>query len=239
MVFPPCPSAEEKSGAGGYGIRHQCGALGRQSGNQSARFCASEEALSYPRAAWASPSKRRHLHPVSRAADVLAVVENISLVEWIHIQVVNQTTGQKATQPFGGGRFLLPLSLRRRDATKLMSSPAPVMVRLNGIRFPSFISPKPAVARFGGLSRKREESQVGSRALGKKSSGNSERDREKQGRQLGAVSTAAALYGGTAKVIKIGLIDWTLALPSIRFGSDGDLRSSCSLTIDITFYGFS
>jgi hypothetical protein len=36
--------------------------------------------------------------PVSRAADVLAVVENISVVGVDYVQVVNQTTGQKATQ---------------------------------------------------------------------------------------------------------------------------------------------
>jgi hypothetical protein len=36
--------------------------------------------------------------PVSRAADVLAVVENISIVGVDYVQIINQTTGQKATQ---------------------------------------------------------------------------------------------------------------------------------------------
>jgi hypothetical protein len=36
--------------------------------------------------------------PVSRAADVLAVVENISVVGVEYVQIVNQTTRQKATQ---------------------------------------------------------------------------------------------------------------------------------------------
>src|SRR4030095_12406585 len=36
--------------------------------------------------------------PVSRAADVLAVVENISVVGVEYVQIVNQTTDQKATQ---------------------------------------------------------------------------------------------------------------------------------------------
>jgi hypothetical protein len=35
--------------------------------------------------------------PVSRPADVLAVVENISVVGVDYVQIVNQTTGQKAT----------------------------------------------------------------------------------------------------------------------------------------------
>src|SRR3989304_3645454 len=36
--------------------------------------------------------------PVMRPADVLAVVENISVVGVDFVQIVNQTTGQKATQ---------------------------------------------------------------------------------------------------------------------------------------------
>jgi hypothetical protein len=36
--------------------------------------------------------------PVTRPADVLAVVENISVVGVDYVQIVNQTTGQKATQ---------------------------------------------------------------------------------------------------------------------------------------------
>ncbi|HWO41725.1 MAG TPA: hypothetical protein VNO43_07985, partial [Candidatus Eisenbacteria bacterium] len=35
--------------------------------------------------------------PVSRPADILAVLENISVVGVEHVQVLNETTGQKAT----------------------------------------------------------------------------------------------------------------------------------------------
>jgi von Willebrand factor type A domain len=62
-------------------------------------FALGEEALSYPRAAVGIARESGGTYtPVSRAADVLAVVENISVVGVQQIQVVNQTMGQKATQ---------------------------------------------------------------------------------------------------------------------------------------------
>ena len=62
-------------------------------------FALGEEALSYPRAAVGIAKASGGTYtPVSRPADVLAVVENISLVGVDYVQVVNQTTGQKATQ---------------------------------------------------------------------------------------------------------------------------------------------
>jgi Mg-chelatase subunit ChlD len=61
-------------------------------------FALGEEALSYPRAAVGiAKESGGNYTPVSRAADVLAVVENISVVGVEYVQVVNQTTGQKAT----------------------------------------------------------------------------------------------------------------------------------------------
>jgi len=62
-------------------------------------FALGEEALSYPRAAVgiARESGGKYT-PVSRAADVLAVVESISAVGVEYVQLVNQTTGQKANQ---------------------------------------------------------------------------------------------------------------------------------------------
>ena len=61
-------------------------------------FALGEEALSYPRAAVGIAKESGGTYtPVSRAADVLAVVENISVVGVEYVQVVNQTTGQKAT----------------------------------------------------------------------------------------------------------------------------------------------
>ena len=62
-------------------------------------FALGEEALSYPRAAVGIAKASGGTYtPVSRPADVLAVVENVSLVGVDYVQVVNQTTGQKATQ---------------------------------------------------------------------------------------------------------------------------------------------
>ena len=61
-------------------------------------FALGEEALSYPRAAVGIAKASGGTYtPVSRAADVLAVVENISAVGVDYVQIVNQTMGQKAT----------------------------------------------------------------------------------------------------------------------------------------------
>jgi Mg-chelatase subunit ChlD len=62
-------------------------------------FCLGEEALSYPTAAVGIAKESGGTYtPVSRPADVLAVVENISVVGVDYVQIVNQTSGQKATQ---------------------------------------------------------------------------------------------------------------------------------------------
>ena len=62
-------------------------------------FALGEEALSYTRAVVGIAHESGGTYtPVSRAADVLAVVENISVVGVEYVQTVNQTTGQKATQ---------------------------------------------------------------------------------------------------------------------------------------------
>jgi Mg-chelatase subunit ChlD len=62
-------------------------------------FALGEEALTYPRAAVGIARESGGTYtPVTRPADVLAVVENISVVGVDYVQVVNQTTGQKATQ---------------------------------------------------------------------------------------------------------------------------------------------
>jgi Mg-chelatase subunit ChlD len=62
-------------------------------------FALGEEALSYPAAAVGIAKESGGTYtPVSRPADVLAVVENISVVGVDFVQIVNQTMGQKATQ---------------------------------------------------------------------------------------------------------------------------------------------
>ena len=62
-------------------------------------FALGEEALSYPRAAVETAKESGGTYtPVTRPADVLAVVENISVVGVDHVQVVNRTTGQRATR---------------------------------------------------------------------------------------------------------------------------------------------
>jgi Mg-chelatase subunit ChlD len=74
------------------------GRLAGKAGIKVHVFALGEEALSYPRAAVGIAKESGGIYtPVSRAADVLAVVENISVVGVEYIQVVNQTTGQKAT----------------------------------------------------------------------------------------------------------------------------------------------
>jgi Mg-chelatase subunit ChlD len=62
-------------------------------------FALGEEALSYPVAAVGIAKESGGTYtPVSRPADVLAVVENISVVGVDYVQIMNQTMGQKATQ---------------------------------------------------------------------------------------------------------------------------------------------
>jgi len=61
-------------------------------------FALGEEALSYPVAAVGIAKESGGTYtPVVRPADVLAVVENISVVGVDFVQIVNQTIGQKAT----------------------------------------------------------------------------------------------------------------------------------------------
>lgn len=62
-------------------------------------FALGEEALAYPRAAVGIARESGGTYtPVTRPADALAVVESISVVGVDFVQIVNQTTGQKATQ---------------------------------------------------------------------------------------------------------------------------------------------
>jgi hypothetical protein len=62
-------------------------------------FALGEDALSYPRAAVGIAQESGGTYiPVTRPADVLAVIENISVVGVDAVQIVNRTTGQKATQ---------------------------------------------------------------------------------------------------------------------------------------------
>jgi Mg-chelatase subunit ChlD len=62
-------------------------------------FALGDEALSYPAAAIGVARESGGTYtPVTRPADALAVLENISLVGVDYVQVVNQTLGQKATQ---------------------------------------------------------------------------------------------------------------------------------------------
>jgi hypothetical protein len=61
-------------------------------------FALGEEALSYPRAAVGIAKESGGTYtPVVRPADVLAVLDNISVVGVDYVQVINQTIGQKAT----------------------------------------------------------------------------------------------------------------------------------------------
>ena len=62
-------------------------------------FALGDEALSYPRAAVGIAKESGGTYtPVTRPVDVLAVLENISVVGVDYVQIVNQTSGQKASQ---------------------------------------------------------------------------------------------------------------------------------------------
>jgi Mg-chelatase subunit ChlD len=61
-------------------------------------FALGQEALSYPRAAIGIARESGGTYtPLTRPADVLAVLDNISVVGVEYVQVVNRTSGQKAT----------------------------------------------------------------------------------------------------------------------------------------------
>lgn len=62
-------------------------------------FALGEEALSYPRAAVGIAKESGGIFtPVLRAADILGVLEGISVVGVDYVQVLNETTGQRASQ---------------------------------------------------------------------------------------------------------------------------------------------
>ena len=62
-------------------------------------FALGDEALSYPRAAVGIAKQSGGIYtPVSRPVDILSVVENISAVGVDYVQIVNQSSGQKANQ---------------------------------------------------------------------------------------------------------------------------------------------
>jgi len=62
-------------------------------------FALGKEALSYTRAAEGIARESGGTYtPVSRAADVLALIDNVSVVGVDHVQIVNETTRQKAAQ---------------------------------------------------------------------------------------------------------------------------------------------
>jgi hypothetical protein len=94
-------------------------------------FALGDEALSYPRAALGIARESGGTYtPVMRPADVLAVLENISVVGVDYVEVVNQTIGQKASQlrlaadgffssavPVAEGRNLITVSARASDGS--------------------------------------------------------------------------------------------------------------------------
>jgi Mg-chelatase subunit ChlD len=94
-------------------------------------FALGDEALSYPRAALGIARESGGTYtPVIRPADVLAVLENISVVGVDYVEVVNQTIGQKASQlrlaadgffssavPVAEGRNLITVSARASDGS--------------------------------------------------------------------------------------------------------------------------
>jgi hypothetical protein len=96
-------------------------------------FALGEEALSYPRAATGIATESGGTYtPVSRPGDVLAVIENISVVGVDYVQIINQTMGQKATHmrlgadgffsssvPVVEGRNQIEVFARASDGSKI------------------------------------------------------------------------------------------------------------------------
>ncbi len=72
--------------------------IGRKAGVKAHVFALGEEALSHPRAAvGVAQESGGTFTPVVRPADILGVLENISLVGVGYVQVLNETTGQRAS----------------------------------------------------------------------------------------------------------------------------------------------
>ena len=94
-------------------------------------FALGEEALSYPRAAIGVAKESGGIYtPVVRPVDVLAVLDNISVVGVDFVQVLNQTNGQKASHlrlgadgffssavPVVEGRNVIEVSARASDGS--------------------------------------------------------------------------------------------------------------------------
>ena len=97
--FPTLPIGEGKRSAPeDTDLAINAARLAGKAGIKVHVFALGEEALSYPRAAIGIARASGGTYtPVIRPADVLAVLENISVVGVDYVQVVNQTTGQKAT----------------------------------------------------------------------------------------------------------------------------------------------
>ena len=97
--FPSLPVGEGKRAAPeDTDLAINAARLSGKAGIKVHVFALGEDALSYPRAAIGIARASGGTYtPVIRPADVLAVLENISVVGVDYVQVVNQTTGQKAT----------------------------------------------------------------------------------------------------------------------------------------------
>ena len=139
-------------------------------------FALGEEALTYPRAAVGIAKESGGTYtPVMRPADVLAVVENISVVGVEYVQIVNQTIGQKATQlrlaadgffssavPVVEGRNQIEVFARASDGSNGRDSITVYLPIRNA-----------EISGAGSFPGKGKKAQVGSRTLGQKPSRNS------------------------------------------------------------------
>ena len=123
MAFPPCPSV------GGEGLLQKipdlainAARIAGKAGIKVDVFALGEEALSYSRAAAGIAEASGGIFtPVVRAADVLAVLENLSVVGVNYVEVVNETTGHRASQ-------------LRLGADGFFSSAVPVVEGINRIQ---------------------------------------------------------------------------------------------------------
>ncbi|MGH7829819.1 MAG: hypothetical protein ACREP8_06535, partial [Candidatus Binatia bacterium] len=113
--------------------------IGGKAGIKTHVFALGEEALSYPRAAVGIAQESGGIFtPVIRPADILGVLENISVVGVDYVEVLNETTGQRASH-------------LRLAADGFFSSALPVVDGLNRIQ---------VLARAGGGSTGRQSVSV-------------------------------------------------------------------------------
>src|SRR4030095_16388825 len=245
MVFPPCPSAE------GEERRRRI----RNSPSMRRAWPAKRES----KCTFSHWAKRRYpiraqpwVSPKQAAVPIPPYREPQMCWPWLKISHWWEwTTFRWLTKPLDRRRHSfvwrrtvssLPRSRDRRDATKSIFAPAPVMVLPSVIRCRSFISRGTnGLWIWRSFSKERKISSWKSSAWGEVPRKSRKRPRKAGKIAWGDVNDSRLQQRDPQGNLcpNDSLIDGTLATPSIRFGSDGDFRSPRSFDDRHHFYGFS